>query len=214
MDTQDSARMNVRENGASNVGRSATSTSASLLDQVKHGDAVGWQRLTLLYRPLVHWWCRQRVRRPEDAEDLVQEVLATVLLRVGTFDRERLGSFRAWLKKILQYKLLEYWKDTRRQPIAAGGSEAREVLEQQPQPPLTPTSEDDEATERRILLHSALELVRSEFEDKTWQAAMKAVQGQSAASIAADLGMSRDAVYIAKSRVLARLRKETADLLD
>jgi RNA polymerase sigma-70 factor (ECF subfamily) len=205
--------MNVRGNGASHAGRSATSTSASLLDQVKHGDALGWQRLTTLYRPLVHWWCRQRVRRHEDAEDLVQEVLATVLLRVGTFDRERLGSFRAWLKKIMQYKLLEYWKDTRHQPIAAGGSEAREVLEQLPDQPLT-ASEDDDATERRILLHSALELVRAEFEDKTWQAAMKAVQGQPAASIAADLGMSRDAVYIAKSRVLARLRKETADLLE
>jgi RNA polymerase sigma-70 factor (ECF subfamily) len=207
--------MSRADNSYSRDGPSpATLTSASLLDKVKEGDAAGWQRLTDLYRPLVLWWCRHRVARRDDAEDVVQEVLATVLTRVGAFDRQRPGSFRAWLKTITQFKLLEYWKDQRNQPVAAGGSEAKEALERFPQQLEDSSTESDEASERRILLQSALELLRTEFEAKTWQAAMRTVEGQRAAAVAADLGMTRDAVYIAKSRVLARLRKEMAELLD
>jgi RNA polymerase sigma-70 factor (ECF subfamily) len=191
-----------------------TSTSASLLDQVKHGDATGWQRLMSLYRPLVLWWCRNRVARHEDAEDVVQEVLATVMTRIGEFDRQRPGSFRAWLKAITQFKLMDYWKAMHHQPMAAGGSEAKEALDQYPARPLHEDGPDVDASERRILLRSALELLQPEFEPKTWAAALKAVEGQPAAGIAADLGMTRDAVYIAKSRVLARLRKEMVHLLE
>jgi RNA polymerase sigma-70 factor (ECF subfamily) len=192
----------------------ATATSASLLEKVKDGDAVGWHRLMGLYRPLVLYWCRHRVARREDAEDVVQEVLATVLMRVGDFDRKRPGSFRAWLKTITHFKLLEYWKDRRNEPMAAGGSEAKEALDRFPEPSMDSSTDGDEASERRILLHSALELLRPEFEAKTWQAAMRTVEGERAAAVAEDLGMTRDAVYIAKSRVLARLRKEMAELLE
>jgi len=202
------------DDSSSQKGITSQATSASLLDKVKQGDAAGWQRLMGLYRPLVLWWCRHQVARREDAEDVVQEVLATVLARVGEFERQRPGSFRAWLKAITQFKLLEYWKETRQQPVAAGGSEAKEILEQLPDQPLDQDAADNDVSERRILLRSALELLQPEFEPKTWAAALKAVQGQPAAGVAADLGMTRDAVYIAKSRVLARLRKEMAQLLD
>ena len=209
------AFMNLRENCSLPEARSspANLTSASLLDKVKEGDATGWQRLTGLYRPLVLWWCRHRVARREDAEDVVQEVLATVMMRVDAFDRKRPGSFRAWLKTITQFKLMEYWKERQQQPVAVGGSDAREALEMFPEPPVDPNTASDDASERRILLHSALELVRPEFEAKTWQAAMRTVEGERAATVATELGMSRDAVYIAKSRVLARLRKEVAEFL-
>jgi RNA polymerase sigma-70 factor (ECF subfamily) len=202
--------MNLHENSSS----SARATSTSLLDQVKVGDGAGWQRLTALYRPLVLWWCRQRVSRYEDAEDLTQEVFATVLTRIGDFDRQHRGSFRAWLKTITQFKLLEYWKQRQHHPAAAGGSDARQALEQTPDPHAASSLADDEVSERRILLQSALELIRPEFEPRTWQAAMRVLEGQPAATVAADLGITRNAVFIAKSRVLARLRKEQAELFE
>jgi RNA polymerase sigma-70 factor, ECF subfamily len=205
--------MNPSDSFAAKGPSSATLTSASLLDKVKHGDSAGWLQLTDLYRPLVLWWCRRRVARREDAEDVAQEVLATVLTHLGTFDRQRPGSFRAWLKAITHFKLQEYWKDRRNHPVAAGGSDAKEALDRLPER-LDDASDEDELSERRILLHSALELLRPEFEAKTWEAAMRTIDGELAAAVAADLGISRDAVYIAKSRVLARLRKEMAELLD
>ena len=207
--------MNPTDNSFSAKGpSSATLTSASLLDKVKQGDSAGWLQLTDLYRPLVLWWCRRRVARREDAEDIAQEVLATVLTHVGAFDRQRPGSFRAWLKAITQFKIQEYWKGIRNQPVAAGGSDAKEALDRLPERFVDSSDATEEVSERRILLHSALELLRPEFEAKTWEAAMRTVDGEPPAAVAADLGMSRDAVYIAKSRVLARLRKEMAELLE
>jgi RNA polymerase sigma-70 factor (ECF subfamily) len=205
-----SDRSSDRDGGSS----SASSTSATLLEQVKQGDAAGWQRLMGLYRPLVLWWCRHKVARREDAEDVAQEVFTTVLSKVGEFARQRRGSFRAWLKQITHFKLLEHRKEECHQPAAAGGSEAREALDQCPDQPLEPSAEED-PSERRILLRSALELVRADFTPSTWEAAMRtAVEGQAAADVAAELGLSTSAVYIAKSRVLGRLRKELANLLE
>jgi RNA polymerase sigma-70 factor, ECF subfamily len=192
----------------------ASATSATLLDQVKNGDSAGWGRLMRLYRPLLLWWCRGKVARREDAEDVAQEVLATVLAKVGEFDRQRQGSFRAWLRSITQFKLLEYWKEIRRVPVAAGGTDARDALAQWPDKLHGDATADEGAQERRIVLRSALELLQCEFEAKTWQAAMRTLAGQPAAIVAADLGMTAGAVYIAKSRVLARLRKEMGGIAD
>jgi RNA polymerase sigma-70 factor (ECF subfamily) len=190
------------------------STSATLLEQVKQGDSAGWQRLMSLYRPLVLWWCRGKVAGREDAEDVAQEVLTTVFTRVCEFERQRPGSFRAWLKGITRHKLLEHWKQARHRPAAAGGSEAREALEQCPELRLEQSTADDDASERRILLRSALELVRGDFEPSTWEAAIRTIDGQPPAGVAADLGLTRAAVYVAKSRVLARLRQEVGNMLD
>jgi RNA polymerase sigma-70 factor (ECF subfamily) len=191
------------------------STSATLLGQVKQGDAAGWQRLMALYRPLVLWWCRSRVTRREDAEDVAQEVFTTVWAKVGTFDRQGQGSFRAWLKRITQLKILEYWRGARGRPVAAGGSDAREALDQFPEGPPEGATAEEDASDRRLLLRSALELVRPEFKANTWEAAMRtALEGRPAADVAADLGMTLVAVYTAKSRVLGRLRDEMASLLD
>jgi RNA polymerase sigma-70 factor (ECF subfamily) len=196
-------------------GSSPNSTSASLLDQVKQGDAAGWQRLMALYRPLLLWWCRNRGVVREDAEDVVQEVLTTVLTRIGEFERQRQGGFRAWLKAITRFKLLEHFKEARHQPAAAGGSDAREALDQCPAEALAEDSGEEDTLEHRILLRGALELVRPDFRPSTWEAAMRtAIDGQSAADVAADLGLTTAAVYIARSRVLARLRQELGNLVE
>jgi RNA polymerase sigma-70 factor (ECF subfamily) len=99
--------------------------------------------------------------------------------------------------------------------VAAGGSETREALDQCPEQPLADSSADEEASERRILLRSALEQLRGDFTTSTWEAAMRtAVDGQAAADVAADLGLTTAAVSVARSRVLGRLRKELANLLE
>jgi RNA polymerase sigma-70 factor (ECF subfamily) len=169
-----------------------------------------------LYRPLVLWWCRNRVSRREDAEDVAQEVFATVAskLRVEPFVRERHGGFRTWLKQITLHKLQEHWKKGRHQPAGTGDSAAREALEQLPGQPVEQPLAEDAASERRIVLRSALEMLRPEFEPTTWEAALRTVEGQPARGVASDLGLSVNAVYVAKSRVLGRLRQFLAGLLD
>jgi RNA polymerase sigma-70 factor, ECF subfamily len=194
----------------------SNSTSTTLIDDIKQGDRDKWELLMRLYRPLVLYWCRGKVKRQEDTEDLVQEVFTTIFQTIGEFTKQpHRGAFRAWLKQITRYKILEYWKKAGNQPAGAGGSEAQERLAEVLDPFADDSSADEDASERCILLRSAKELIRPEFERNTWEAAMRTAEdGQPAADVADALGISPAAVYTAKSRVLTRLRQVMDDLLE
>ena len=73
----------------------------------------------------------------------------------------------------------------------------------------------EEAEYRQHLVARAVELMQAEFEPATWQACwMLTALDRPAAEVADKLGVSVNAVYLAKSRVLARLRRELEGLLD
>ena len=186
-------------------------TSLSLLDRARHHDEPSWRRLVTLYGPLVEHWCR-RGAHPGDAADLAQEVFLAVSQGLERFERRGPGSFRGWVRGITRHKLLDYYRRAQREAAAAGGSTALERLQEIPDP--LPGSDED-ADEMSGLYRRALDLIRGEFEERTWQAFwLTAVEGQEAPAAAAQLGMSPVAVRIAKSRVLARLRAEAEGLID
>jgi RNA polymerase sigma-70 factor (ECF subfamily) len=186
-------------------------TSLSLLGRVRLRDEPSWTRLLALYGPLVEYWCR-RGGVEADAGDLAQEVFLAVSKDLEQFEHRGPGSFRGWLRGITRHKLLDYYRKAQRQAPAEGGSTALYRLQEIPDP--QPGSSED-ADEVSGLYRRALELIRSEFEERTWQAFwLSAVEGRDTAAVAAELGMSPVAVRIAKSRVLARLRAEADQLID
>jgi RNA polymerase sigma-70 factor (ECF subfamily) len=196
--------------------RAADATSTTLLDQAKAGDSSAWDRLAFVYTPLVVWWCqRQGIGAPQDVEDVTQEVLAAVAGRLGDFTRSESGSFRRWLYTITRHKTADYFR-RRGSDAAVGGSDARVRLEQLPAAADSDSgSSEDGVSERAILVRRALELVRPDFQERTWEAAWQVtVDEQRPADVAAALGMTVAAVHTAKSRVLRRLRALLADLLD
>jgi RNA polymerase sigma-70 factor (ECF subfamily) len=197
-------------------GTTGSSLSPSLLVRLRAQEGEAWQRLVDLYGPVVYGWCRRRGLQPADAADVGQEVFAAVARGLAGCRRDRPGgSFRGWLWGIARHKLLDYWRGRGRRPEAAGDSDARRRLAEVPETD-DPSAQDETAPgETRALLHRALELVRPEFEERTWRAFWRVtVEGQAPADVAAELGMSPNAVYIARSRVLGRLRAEFADLID
>jgi RNA polymerase sigma-70 factor (ECF subfamily) len=116
------------------------------------------------------------------------------------------------VRGITRHKLLDYYRRAQRQPPAEGGSTALHRLQEIPDP--QPDSGED-ADEMSALYRRPLELIRSEFEERTWRAFwLSAVEGRDTSAVAAELGMSPVAVRIAKSRVLARLRAEADHLID
>jgi RNA polymerase sigma-70 factor (ECF subfamily) len=187
----------------------------TLLERVKQREAEGWRRLVSLYQPLVLWWCRQKGLPAQDAEDVAQEVFLTVNARVAEFRKEpQGGSFRGWLHCITDHKVGDYLRKQKKTPRAPGGSEAQDQLQQLPDSGAGLSAAED-GSERAILCRHAMELVRDQFEAQTWEAAWRVVvEGERPADVAADLGMSRGAIYTAKSRVLSRLREELQGLLD
>src|SRR5579871_976666 len=196
---------NVPRNGG------ASSASSSLLLRAQAQDRAAWERLVNLYSPLVYLWCRQAGLQAADAADVGQEVIHTVARKITRFRRDRpSATFRGWLRTMTRHKVVDHVRRQRRLETGVGGNTAQYRLLQLPQE----TSATDEAAECTLVYDQALELLREEFEERTWQAFwLVAVRDQAPADAAAELGMSLNAVYVAKSRILRRLREEFADLL-
>jgi len=191
-------------------------TSASLLDRL-HGpaDPTAWDRLTAVYSPLIRGWLRKQNVRDDDAEDLVQEVLVVVVRRFPDFEHNgRTGAFRAWLRMIAVNVSRDFWKARRLRPAVVGGSDFGAVLDRLADPTDDLSREWDKEHDL-FVARRLLEILRPQFEEKTWTAFERfALKGEAAAEVAKDLGITSNAVFIAKSRVLARLREEAAGLLD
>jgi RNA polymerase sigma-70 factor (ECF subfamily) len=172
------------------------------------GQPDAWDRFVRLYTPLLLSWARSRHHlQPTDAEDLVQDLLADLLTKLPAFRYDPGRSFRAWLGTLLHHKWADRQRRAGRRPDS--GADGLSAVPGQPVPdPL-------EVEERRLLVRRAMDLMREEFEPTTWRACWEAVaQGRPTAEVAAELGISENAVYIAKCRVLRRLRRELDGLLD
>lgn len=191
------------------------SVSSTLLERVKARRPEAWQRLVDLFGPVVYRWCRQSGVGREDAADVVQEVFSSVAANVGDFRRDSPGdSFTAWLATITRNKIRDHFRRRQGRPEAQGGTDAQQQFLQVPE--LSELSQQSGGTwAGGALSRRALDLVRAEFENRTWEAFWRtAVQRQCPADVAQDLGVTVNAVYKAKSRVLRRLRRELGDLLE
>jgi RNA polymerase sigma-70 factor (ECF subfamily) len=192
------------------------SVSPSLLVRLRANEPAAWERLTALFGPTVYGWCRRAGLRAEDAADVGQEVFRAVARTLARFHRERPGdTFRGWLWRIVQNKLRDHWRRQKAGPEAAGGTSAQQRLHDLPDEAAPSSTGPAADAESAALFRRGLDLIRTEFTDRTWQAFWEvAVDDRDPADVAARLGMTPGAVYIAKSRVLRRLREELSEVLE
>lgn len=195
----------------STIGR----TSSTLLARARASDQVAWQRLVHLYSPLLYGWCRRWGLQEADAADVGQDVFKAVAQGLAAFQPNReIGSFRGWLRTITHSKVVDFLRARQKGVPAVGGSDAHKQLQQLSLEDINP---DDAALseELQILYQRALEMIQSEFNEVHWQAFRRTtVDQQPAADVARELGITRDVVYNARSRILRRLREEFADVID
>jgi RNA polymerase sigma-70 factor (ECF subfamily) len=191
------------------------SIGSSLLQRVREQDVGAWDRLVHLYSPLIYDWCRGQGLQPADSADVMQETFCAVSANIENFRWERPGdSFRGWLWTIARNKIRDHYRRRFLREEAAGGTNAFERIHEIPdgEPKTSGGSASGRITNNPY--HRATELVRLEFEDRTWQAFYQvAIDARATADVAADLGISVNAVRKAKSRVLRRLREEFGELL-
>jgi RNA polymerase sigma-70 factor (ECF subfamily) len=191
-------------------------TSASLLERLRtRPDEPSWKRLVDLYTPLIHAWLRRYGVRPEDADDLAQEVLTVVFRELPQFEHgPRPGAFRCWLRTITIHRLRGFWRSAQYRPAATGDWAVDEQLRQLEDPTSALSQRWDEEHDQHVL-RRLLELIEPEFALNSWQAFRRVgLKGEAAAVVAAELGMTVNAVLLAKSRVLRRLREEARGLVD
>jgi RNA polymerase sigma factor (sigma-70 family) len=192
-----------------------TATSASLLARARDADSGAWGRLVDLYTPLIRRWLTRVGVKPEDGEDLVQDVLAVVVRRFPDFQHnQRIGAFRAWLRAIAVNCARDFWRANRIRPAPVGGTDFGGYLAQLEDSAHPLAEAWDREHDVHVTRH-LLDQLRPEFELKTWDMFRRFVlDGVPAAEVATELGTTPNAVFIAKSRVLARLRQEAEGLID
>ncbi|MBX9585172.1 MAG: sigma-70 family RNA polymerase sigma factor [Gemmataceae bacterium] len=187
-----------------------STTPASLLERLKAPapTPADWRRLHDLYRPLVRHWAG-RAGLPGEADDIAQEVLIAVFRGLAAFERHRDGAFRAWLRTITVHKVRSHLRAARPEVPDAGG-----FLDRLADPAGDLSREWDRDHDRHVF-DELLAAVRPDFTPPTWEAfRLFAVDGRSAAETAAATGLTENAVMLAKSRILKRLREKAAGLID
>jgi RNA polymerase sigma-70 factor (ECF subfamily) len=190
-------------------------TRQSLLLRAQTGETDAWKDLTALYRPLIFGWLNRQGVPARDLEDLSQEVLLSVVKQLPGFQHSgHRGAFRTWLRTIVCRRTADYWRAIDADTQARGGSGATAALQQLADPDSDLNRQWEEEHDHYVV-HCLLDLMEEKFEPITLQAFRRlALDGASGADVAQELGLSVAAVYVAKSRVLARIRQEAEGLID
>lgn len=188
-------------------------TRQSLLFRAQTGTEDAWKDLTELYRPLILGWLSRQGVPAVDLEDLAQDVLLSVVRHLPSFEHSgNRGAFRAWLRTIVCSRTTDYRRSTRTN--GSGRSLPSTALQNIADPDSDLNRQWDEEHDR-FVIGCLLDLVAQDFEPTTMQAFRRtALDGATGADVAAELGISIAAVYMAKSRVLQRIRQEGEGLID
>jgi RNA polymerase sigma factor (sigma-70 family) len=179
-------------------------TRTSLLAQLASGgDQAAWSEFLRLYQPVIFNFARRQGLQDADAQDVVQVVLTRVAAKARTWDSAQdRGSFRGWLAVTVRNLAIDHFRAQQRRPgplphAAEVVSDAR-----------IGQAQAFDWEQRRSLFHWAADRVRLEFQPSTWAAFWQtAVQQRGVPEVAAELNMSPGAIYVARSRVLARIRQ-------
>lgn len=192
-----------------------TDTSVSFLNSLQADDnSRSWHEFIQLYSPLIRIWLGSQNVREQERDDVAQEVMSVVLKRLPEFQRQRTGSFRNWLKTITLFCWQNYRRKNLKRFAAPGGTEFGDVV-QQLEDPASEMSRTWDRQHDQYVLQQLLERIRPSVRESTWAAfAAVTMDGKTPEEAASELDMTTNAVYVAKSRVLAQLRQLSEGLVD
>ena len=191
-------------------------TSHSLLERLHdRADAQAWQRLLTVYEPWLRGWLSRRELQPADVEDVLQDILVVVSEKLPQFAHNgQTGAFRAWLRMILTNQVRYFLRGKRNQEALISPQPLTAWLEQLADPNSALSRQWDQEHDQQIVRRT-LASIRAEFNQTTWQVfQMLVLQEHPVAEVAQHFGITANAVYVAKARVLARLREELRGLVD
>jgi RNA polymerase sigma-70 factor (ECF subfamily) len=188
----------------------AETTRVSLLVRVRDPkDEAAWLEFVALYAPLIHRCAKRFGLQEADADDVTQDVLRTTVRTMPAFEYDaRRGRFRGWLRTLTMNQVRDHLSRGKRPGQGTGDTGMHQWLKEQQDN----SESDEEFWEREYrerLFQWAAERVKALFREATWRAFEETtLAGRPAEEVASELGLSVGAVYIAKSRVLAKLKEE------
>lgn len=202
-----SAVRKILTDAGDSIEESIASMTSKWLSLVKNNDSVAWHRLISTYGNLIRWWCKKAKVPVQDVEDITQEVFAALSKQLAGFEHQ---SFRGFLWTITCHKISDYWRSHKRTKSLTGGDELKSILD-------NIEAESNQSSGAvtmgtRVIFDSIVQLIRSEFADLDWRVFWEyAVDGKDASSVAESFGVTRNKVFLAKSRILRRIRMELGE---
>ena len=187
------------------------SISTTILERARQGDGLAFSRIVDLYGRLVYHWCRQSGLSPEDTQDVGQQVFVSVLRCLKNFRRNKpRDSFRGWIRVITRSRIADHFLAKRGKPTEYTSKSPNALAQIVDDDTLGGIHQD-----AIVLFEQAVRLMWTEFSDHDCNAFLGVViEGMPAKDVSKKLGISVNSVYIAKSRILKRLRMEFDGLLD
>jgi RNA polymerase sigma-70 factor, ECF subfamily len=191
-------------------------TFLTLLKRLRGNEPDAWETLVKLYSPLVYRWCARGGIRGADADDVAQQVFQSVATHLADFRLDREGdTFRGWMRVITQNIIRHHYRRLSRRPKTCGSPTAWVMLQGIVDPSSETFHVDADVLESQHLRRRALEMIRLQFEERTWSMFWETfIKERSPGEVGAQMGVTAAAVRKAKSRVLHRLKNEFADLVD
>ncbi len=186
-------------------------TPASLLNRLREAapDGSAWRQFDAIYRPLLTGWLRRYSLQPHDSDDVVQEILQAVAGELPHFHYNATrGHFRDWLRQVMVNRLREFWRARKRDRVCV------EPLLEELQDPGSDLSQRWDREHDQHVLKVLLAQLEPDFAPLTWQAFQRLLAGEEPKAVAAVLGLSVNAVFLAKSHILKRLREAATDMTD
>jgi RNA polymerase sigma-70 factor (ECF subfamily) len=191
-----------------------SSLASSVLVRAQGGDGEAFAKITALFGGLVYHWCRRAGLSPEDSEDVSQQVFISVSNGLNGFKREKPSdSFRGWLRVVTRSRVMDFFRANSHREVPVGGTSFMERINS-----IVEQGDEvigEERAETNILVERAMSLLQSEFSANDCKAFhMLVIDAIAPREVAEKLGLSLNSVYIAKSRILKRMRDEFDDLMD
>jgi RNA polymerase sigma-70 factor (ECF subfamily) len=188
------------------------STASDLLSAARRMDPVAWQEVLDRYSWLIFQWCRNAGLRLEDAADVVQTVMAQAAVSLSRFQKDgKRAAFRRWLRTITRRRITDFRRADANQPHGEGGSSAQQRIQAVAQDASDSSLEHSAKADLRAKLWKLLEQFEDELDEVTWQAFwLTFVENLTSSEAGLMLGMTSNAVRLAKGRVLQRLREAAA----
>lgn len=176
-------------------------------------DARAWEEFVEIYEPMLYRLIRQRGLQHADAQELTQDAMLAVAGAIDRWDADpQRGSFRGWLFRIARNMTVNFLTRRRPEQQGAGGTDFQMLLERRPDPAADAAADFEQEYQREVFDWAARQ-VRGEFRESTWQAFWRtAVEGEPIPETGAALGLSLGAVYMARSRVMARIKARVEEL--
>lgn len=189
-------------------------TSHSLIARVKDlADGSAWAEFLGIYQPVVYRMARRRGLQDADAQDVAQQVFVAVARAIREWQPEPgMPPFRAWLVTITRNAVTKAL--VRRRPdTGRGGSSVGELLILARSNESTDSADEFSRESRLAALQWAAEQIRPEFSPMTWRLFWdSAVLGRSIAELSRDAGRSAGAIYMARFKVLQRLKAKMLEV--